>query len=115
MALLSKLKKEYNIPTQNIIGHSDIVLVAKRPKRTIPLNTLAENGFGLWKDDILQTALSILILNRRYALSDMTLKIFPLPSKHLNYTLSKKEVDSVLNQNTINTILDLQKNSKSIL
>jgi N-acetylmuramoyl-L-alanine amidase len=24
MALLSKLKKEYNIPTQNIIGHSDI-------------------------------------------------------------------------------------------
>jgi N-acetylmuramoyl-L-alanine amidase len=29
MALLSKLKKEYNIPTQNIIGHSDIALVAK--------------------------------------------------------------------------------------
>jgi N-acetylmuramoyl-L-alanine amidase len=47
MALLSKLKKEYNIPTQNIIGHSDIALVAKRPKRTIPWNTLAENGFGL--------------------------------------------------------------------
>jgi N-acetyl-anhydromuramyl-L-alanine amidase AmpD len=89
MALLSKLKKEYNIPTQNIIGHSDIALVAKRPKRTIPWNTLAENGFGLW-NDILQTALSILILNRRYALSDMTLKIFPLPSKHLNYTLSKR-------------------------
>jgi hypothetical protein len=58
--------------------------------------------------------LSILILNRRYALSDMTLKIFPLPSKHLNYTYPK-EVDSVLNQNTINTIYSIYKNSKSIL
>jgi N-acetyl-anhydromuramyl-L-alanine amidase AmpD len=93
MALLSKLKKEYNIPTQNIIGHSDIALVAKTTQAHYSSwNTLAENGFGLWKDDILQTALSILILNRRYALSDMTLKIFPLPSKHLNYTLSKKKL-----------------------
>jgi hypothetical protein len=41
--------------------------------------------------------LSILILNRRYALSDMTLKIFLL-SKHLNYT-PKKEVDSVSKYN----------------
>jgi N-acetyl-anhydromuramyl-L-alanine amidase AmpD len=41
MALLSKLKKEYNIPTQNIIGHSDIALVAKRPKRTIPLEYIS--------------------------------------------------------------------------
>jgi N-acetylmuramoyl-L-alanine amidase len=56
MALLSKLKKEYNIPTQNIIGHSDIALVAKNPSALFPWNTLAENGFGLWKDDILQTA-----------------------------------------------------------
>jgi N-acetylmuramoyl-L-alanine amidase len=40
MALLSKLKKEYNIPTQNIIGHSDIAPTRKRPKRTIPWNTL---------------------------------------------------------------------------
>jgi N-acetylmuramoyl-L-alanine amidase len=110
MALLSKLKKEYNIPTQNIIGHSDIAPSRKNdPSALFPWNTLAENGFGLWKDDILQTALSILILNRRYALSDMTLKIFPLPSKHLNYTLSKKEVDSVLNQNTINTIYSIYK------
>jgi N-acetylmuramoyl-L-alanine amidase len=29
MALLSKLKKEYNIPTQNIIGHSDIAPTRK--------------------------------------------------------------------------------------
>jgi N-acetylmuramoyl-L-alanine amidase len=67
MALLSKLKKEYNIPTQNIIGHSDIAPSRKNdPSALFPWNTLAENGFGLWKDDILQTALSILILNRRY-------------------------------------------------
>jgi N-acetylmuramoyl-L-alanine amidase len=76
MALLSKLKKEYNIPTQNIIGHSDIALVAKRPKRTIPLEYISRKWIWFVEDDILQTALSILILNRRYALSDMTLKIF---------------------------------------
>jgi N-acetylmuramoyl-L-alanine amidase len=57
MALLSKLKKEYNIPTQNIIGHSDIAPSRKNdPSALFPWNTLAENGFGLWKDDILQTA-----------------------------------------------------------
>jgi N-acetylmuramoyl-L-alanine amidase len=55
MALLSK--KKYNIPTQNIIGHSDIAPTRKKwPKRTIP-GHIGENGFGLWKDDILETAL----------------------------------------------------------
>jgi hypothetical protein len=90
MALLSKLKKEYNIPTQNIIGHSDIALVAKTTQAHYSLEYISRKWIWFVEDDILQTALSILILNRRYALSDMTLKIFPLPSKHLNYTLSKK-------------------------
>jgi N-acetyl-anhydromuramyl-L-alanine amidase AmpD len=89
MALLSKLKKEYSNSKYNrSFRHRPSR--KNDPSALFPWNTLAENGFGLWKDDILQTALSILILNRRYALSDMTLKIFPLPSKHLNYTLSKR-------------------------
>ncbi|MEY2868840.1 MAG: hypothetical protein RIR01_1305, partial [Bacteroidota bacterium] len=57
MALLSKLKKDYNIPTQNIIGHSDIAPSRKKdPSALFPWKTLAENGFGIWKDDILPVA-----------------------------------------------------------
>ena len=52
MALLSKLKKQYDIPAQNIIGHSDIAPTRKTdPSALFPWKTLAENGFGLWADD----------------------------------------------------------------
>lgn len=52
MALLSKLKKQYDIPTQNIIGHSDIAPARKSdPSALFPWKTLAENGFGIWADD----------------------------------------------------------------
>jgi N-acetylmuramoyl-L-alanine amidase len=53
------------------------------------LNTLAENGFGLWKDDILQTA--PLDFNSEQALRIIGYDTQNLPaSKHLNYTLSKR-------------------------
>ena len=52
MALLSKLKKQYDIPAQNIIGHSDIAPTRKTdPSALFPWKILAENGFGLWADD----------------------------------------------------------------
>lgn len=52
MALLSKLQKQYDIPAQNIIGHSDIAPTRKTdPSALFPWKTLAENGFGLWADD----------------------------------------------------------------
>ncbi|MBC5842291.1 N-acetylmuramoyl-L-alanine amidase [Flavobacterium sp. F-380] len=52
MALLSKLKKQYDIPVQNIIGHSDIAPTRKTdPSVLFPWKILAENGFGLWADD----------------------------------------------------------------
>lgn len=52
MALLSKLKKQYDIPAQNIIGHSDIAPTRKTdPSALFPWKTLAENGFGIWVDD----------------------------------------------------------------
>ena len=57
MSLLSKLKKHYNIPTENILGHSDIAPTRKvDPSAYFPWKTLAENGFGLWKDDNLEVA-----------------------------------------------------------
>lgn len=49
IALLKVLKKEYNIPTRNFIGHSDIAPTRKvDPNRNFPWEKLAEEGFGLW-------------------------------------------------------------------
>ena len=110
MALLSKLKKEYNIPTQNIIGHSDIAPSRKNdPSALFPWNTLAENGFGLWKDDILQTA--PLDFNSEQALRIIGYDTQNLPAaiKAFKLHFIQKEVDSVLNQNTINTIYSIYK------
>ncbi|WP_016991040.1 N-acetylmuramoyl-L-alanine amidase [Flavobacterium sp. ACAM 123] len=110
MALLSKLKKEYNIPTQNIIGHSDIAPTRKNdPSALFPWNILAENGFGLWRDDILQTAPSDFN-------PEQALRIIGYDTKNLSAAIIafklhfiQTEVDSVLNQNTINTIYSIYK------
>jgi N-acetylmuramoyl-L-alanine amidase len=57
IALLTKLKKDYNIPTQNILGHSDIAPGRKQdPSAYFPWKTLAEKGFGIWTDEILEEA-----------------------------------------------------------
>ncbi|CAM3718559.1 N-acetylmuramoyl-L-alanine amidase [Mucilaginibacter galii] len=55
--LLAKLKKAYNIPTANFIGHSDIAPGRKTdPSAYFPWQTLAKNGFGYWSDDVLELA-----------------------------------------------------------
>jgi N-acetyl-anhydromuramyl-L-alanine amidase AmpD len=110
MALLSKLKKEYNIPTQNIVGHSDIAPTRKNdPSALFPWNTLAENGFGLWKDDVLETA--PLDFNPEQALRIIGYDTKNLPSAITAFKLHfiQTEVDSILNQNTINTIYSIYK------
>jgi N-acetyl-anhydromuramyl-L-alanine amidase AmpD len=110
MALLSKLKKEYNIPTQNIVGHSDIAPTRKNdPSALFPWNTLAENGFGLWKDDILETA--PLDFNPEQALRIIGYDTKNLPAAIIAFKLHfiQTEVDSILNQNTINTIYSIYK------
>lgn len=57
VALLTKLKKDYSIPTQNILGHSDIAPGRKQdPSALFPWKTLAEKGFGIWPDEILEEA-----------------------------------------------------------
>jgi len=51
LLLLDLLKKAYNIPTANIIGHADIAPGRKvDPNKYFPWQKLAENGFGLWFD-----------------------------------------------------------------
>jgi N-acetylmuramoyl-L-alanine amidase len=52
ISLLDRLKKTYNIPASNFIGHGDIAPVRKNdPNWRFPWKTLADKGFGLWYDD----------------------------------------------------------------
>jgi N-acetylmuramoyl-L-alanine amidase len=56
ISLLAKLKKEYNIPTANFIGHGDIAPTRKNdPNYRFPWKKLSEKGFGLWYDDVRDT------------------------------------------------------------
>lgn len=53
LALLADLKKRYNIPAANFIGHSDIAPGRKIDPFNFPWKRLAEEGFGLWYDSVL--------------------------------------------------------------
>jgi len=51
LVVLKFLKKNYNIPTANFIGHADIAPSRKvDPNRYFPWQQLAANGFGNWYD-----------------------------------------------------------------
>jgi N-acetylmuramoyl-L-alanine amidase len=54
MALLGSLKKRYNIPTANFIGHADIAPKRKPDPSGFPWKTLAEKGYGYWYDQVLK-------------------------------------------------------------
>jgi N-acetylmuramoyl-L-alanine amidase len=57
LLLLAQLKKTYNIPTANFIGHSDIAPGRKTdPSAFFPWQKLAQNGFGYWSDEVLELA-----------------------------------------------------------
>jgi N-acetylmuramoyl-L-alanine amidase len=51
LRVLANLKKTYNIPAANFIGHGDIAPVRKNdPSALFPWQKLADRGFGLWYD-----------------------------------------------------------------
>ncbi len=55
LLLLAQLKKNYNIPQANFIGHQDFAPKRKPdPGPYFPWKKLAEHGFGYWSDDILE-------------------------------------------------------------
>jgi N-acetylmuramoyl-L-alanine amidase len=57
LALLKQLKKAYNIPAANFIGHQDVAPLRKfDPGILFPWKTLAQNGIGTWSDDVLDLA-----------------------------------------------------------
>jgi N-acetylmuramoyl-L-alanine amidase len=52
MRLLGGLKKQYNIPTANFIGHGDIAPTRKNdPNYRFPWKMLADSGYSYWYDD----------------------------------------------------------------
>jgi N-acetylmuramoyl-L-alanine amidase len=52
LGLLATLKKKYNVPTANFIGHGDVAPGRKvDPSVHFPWKRLSENGYGLWYDD----------------------------------------------------------------
>lgn len=108
LALLTKLKKDYNIPTQNIIGHSDIAPTRKTdPSKLFPWKLLALNGFGIWPDEVLEPA----PVNFNV---EQGLRIIGYNTKNISSAISafklhyiQTEVDSVLDEKTINTIYNI--------
>ncbi|MGN7987607.1 N-acetylmuramoyl-L-alanine amidase [Pedobacter sp. 22226] len=54
LKLLATLKKTYNIPAANFIGHSDIAPKRKNDPKNFPWKKLADKGFGYWYDDVLK-------------------------------------------------------------
>lgn len=76
LSLLTVLSKKYNIPKANIIGHADIAPKRKIDPNLFPWKKLADQGFGLWYDQVLQipppefdTALALRIIG--YDISNM--------------------------------------------
>jgi N-acetylmuramoyl-L-alanine amidase len=85
LKLLANLKKTYNIPPANFIGHSDIAPTRKNdPSATFPWPQLAQHGFGLWYD---ADALENIPLTDTAA--------FPVVSNRIDTTLAV--VDSLFN------------------
>jgi N-acetylmuramoyl-L-alanine amidase len=52
LLLLDTLKKKYNIPAANFIGHADMAPLRKNdPNVHFPWKVLSEKGFGIWWPD----------------------------------------------------------------
>lgn len=110
LALLSKLKKDYNIPTQNIIGHSDIAPTRKKdPSALFPWKILAVNGFGIWPDELLEEV--PVNFNVVQALRIIGYNTTSLPAAITAFKLHfiQTEVDSILNEKTIKTVYNIFK------
>lgn len=110
LALLTKLKKDYNIPVQNIIAHSDIAPSRKKdPSALFPWKLLALNGFGVWPDEILEPAPAGFNAEQGLQLIGYNTKNLPAAITAFKLHYIQSEVNSVLDEKTINTIYNIYK------
>lgn len=110
LALLTKLKKDYNIPAQNIIGHSDIAPSRKvDPSALFPWKLLALNGFGVWPEDPLPCP--PVDFNAEMGLQAIGYNTKNLPAAITAFKLHfiQTEVDNILDEKTISTIYSIYK------
>jgi N-acetylmuramoyl-L-alanine amidase len=110
IALLTKLKKEYNIPVQNIIAHSDIAPTRKNdPSVLFPWKTLAAMGFGIWPDEVLETAPIDFNIEQGLQIIGFDIKNLSSAIKAFKLHYIQTEVNDVLDEKTINTIYNIYK------
>jgi N-acetylmuramoyl-L-alanine amidase len=105
LKLLGRLKKLYNIPAQNIIGHLDIAPSRKNdPSELFPWKKLAENEFGIWPDETLKVAPVTFNAEQGLRIIGYTTKNLPDAIKSFKRHYMQTEVNDILDANTINTI-----------
>ena len=110
IALLTKLKKDYNVPAQNIIGHSDIAPTRKKdPSALFPWKILAEKGFGIWQDEILETAPCDFSVEQALRIIGYDTKNLPAAITAFKLHYIQSEVNTVLDEKTVNTIYSIYK------
>lgn len=113
LALLAKLKKEYNIPTQNIIGHSDIAPSRKQdPSAFFPWNRLADKGFGLWPDEFPEMAPEDFNAIQGLEIIGYDIKNISAAIRAFKLHYIQTTVNNQLDEHTINTIYSIYKKQK---
>ena len=102
VSLLEKLTTKYKIPTQNIVGHSDIAPGRKTdPSRFFPWKILAESGFGIWYDEEkLETIELPLDFNSTFALKYIGYNITNLENAIYSFKLhfNSDDVSKILSE-----------------
>ncbi len=108
LQLLTRLIKIYNIPSQNIIGHSDIAPSRKNdPSILFPWKKLSENGFGIYPDEILLDAPPNFNPELGLRIIGYDIKNLPDAISAFKRHFIQTEVNDVLDQKTINTIYNV--------
>jgi N-acetylmuramoyl-L-alanine amidase len=110
LALLTKLKKDYNIPAHNIIGHADIAPTRKKdPSYLFPWKILADKGFGVWSEEVLETAPSDFNIEQGLRIIGYDTKNLPAAITAFKLHYIQTEVNDLLDEKTINTIYSIYK------
>jgi len=110
LALLTKLKKDYNIPAQNIIGHADIAPTRKKdPSALFPWKLLALNGFGVWQEDTLTCPPVDFNVEQGLQVIGYNTKNLSAAIMAFKLHYIQTEVNDILDEKTISTIYSISK------
>jgi len=110
VALLTRLKKDYNIPINNIIAHSDIAPSRKSdPSAFFPWKNLAALGFGLWPENQLEKAPDYFNVEQALRIIGYNTQNLSSAIKAFKLHYIQTEVNDTLDEKTINTIYSIYK------